>query len=477
MKTKFISLSIVFITAINVFGQIDSKITTIDKMINIYANYYGFCGTVLIEKNGELVLNKGYGYASYELDMPCTDSTKYHISSITKGLTRVLIDKLVNEEKLNLNDKLYKYLPEIGENLGNKIQIKHLLIHQSGLKEKFFDDLNRKTKIENIESLKDTEFAFEPGTKEQYCNLNYYILGILIERISGFDLNSAYNELIFKPLEMNNSSLDNGEKMLKNMAIPHYVNQVNQSDRFIHVYPKPNGKGSAAGGIIMTTKDLLKWVKAYHTNQFNLKVDSFNNPISKYYNKGYDDYRLGWATNEVKRKYAEGDGIGEGFRSLYLFFPEEKLTILYLNNSYYFPSNYNSNMNIIVFDNVVYETANIMLDREYLLPKLPIGEVLIKNMEKGANVNEIISTYKKLKGNVNEYLFNVKQLNRLAYYYMDNNMLSDAYKILELNFSEYPEHWIKEMNASEPLMRCREVVHPVKSYEVCGGVKSSVERY
>ena len=115
--------------AINSIAQVDSKIALIDSMANLYSDYYGFCGTVLIEKNGQILLNKGYGYASYELNVPCTDSTKYHICSITKHFSKLLIDGLVKDKKINLDDKLVKYLPEIGEEKGNKILIKHLIIH------------------------------------------------------------------------------------------------------------------------------------------------------------------------------------------------------------------------------------------------------------------------------------------------------------------------------------------------------------
>ncbi len=447
-------------------GQINKKISTIDSMINIYTHYYGFCGTVLIEKKGKLILNKGYGYSSYELNIPASDSTKYHICSISKGFTRVLIDGLINEDKIKLDDKLFKYLPEIGEKIGNAVQIKHLLIHQSGLEEHFFDPLSRNTKIDNIKSIKDSKLLFEPGSKEEYCNLNYYILGIIIERLTGHELAFEYNEKIFKPLGMTDSYLDNVERMLKNMAVPHYTNQVNQDDMFIHVYPKPNDKGFAAGGIIMTTQDLYKWIKAFHSNKFGLKVDDLRNDNSNNYGKAYENYSLGWETNGIKRRYIEGDGIGEGFRSLYLYFPDDSLTILFLNNSYYFPADYNTNRNYVLFDNVVYRSADIMLDRKFTLPELPVGQLLIEKIKKGNSVDAIVNEYNKLKNDSKSFIFDVKQLNRVAYFYLKNNNLDNAFKIFTLNLSEYPDSWIANDGIGEYFLRKGDRTNAIKYLDI-----------
>ena len=442
MKKTILFVFITLIYANLIFAQIDEKITVIDSMATLYSDYYGLCGTVLIEKNGEILLNKGYGYASYELNIKASDSTKYQINSITKGFTRVVFDHLVNEGKIDYNDKLIKYLPEIGQDKGNKIKIKHLLIHQTGLQEKFFDDISRETRLSQIKEISKLELKFEPGTEEEYCNLNYTILGLIIERVSGYDLASAFGEFIFKPLGMKSASLDNAERMLKNMAIPHYVNQVNQTDKYIHVYPKNNGKGYAAGGIIMTTEDLLKWAKAYHSNVFNLKIENLENNISKRYGKAYDNYSIGWAIDGKTRRYTEVDGIGDGFRSLYLYFPDDNMTIMYLNNSYYFPSDYNSSRNIVLYDNIIYNAANIMLGRPYELPKPTISQILLEEAKKGSKASQLISKYNELLQLKEDYVFDVKQLNRLAYYLMENNRHKDAYEILIFNKQIYPKHWI-----------------------------------
>jgi CubicO group peptidase (beta-lactamase class C family) len=459
-KIIFVNLFGLLIT-INSIAQVDSKIALIDSMTNLYSDYYGFCGTLLIERNGQILLNKGYGYASYELNVPCTDSTMYHICSITKGFSRTLIDKLVKEGKIDLNDKLITYLPEIGEEMGNKILVKHVVMHQSGIPERFFFP-DRNTRLDNIKSISKLDLNFEPGTKREYCNLNYEILGVIIERISGYDLASAFKEEIFKPLGMFNSKLNLVENMTKNMAIPHYVNQVNQAEMFIHVNPKPNDMGFAAGGIIMTTRDLLKWVNAFHLDFFEL---SQKEEMPEYYNNIYGNFSMGWETNGVKRRYAEGDGIGEGSRSLYLYFPDDSLTILYLNNSYYFPSEYNSSRNIVEFDKIVYNSANIMLERGYELPKRPIGEVLIKQLKTGLSIEKVIAEY-LTKSKESDYLFDIKQLNRVAYYLMDNNRNEDALEILNLNLSEYPEHWIANDGMAEYYLRIGDKENAIKYLKI-----------
>jgi CubicO group peptidase (beta-lactamase class C family) len=433
---RILNLILIGLLANNIlFGQINQKISTIDSMINIYTHYYGFCGTVLIEKNGNLILNKGYGFSNYEMNTLDTDSTEYQICSLGKGLTQILIFGLAKEGRINFEDKLYTYLPEIGENIGNSIKLKHLIIHQSGLAEHFFDPTNRKTKIENIKSIKDEKLQFEPGTKENYCNLNYYILDIILERVTGRETYLEIQEKIYNPLGMTGAKFNNAEKMFRNYALPHYVNQVNQGEVFYHVIPKPNDES-----IIMTVYDLSKWIKAWHLDEFKLGKVSLANEVTKNYGKDYGTFSLGWETNNIKRRYAIGDGAGEGFRSLYLFFPDDSLTIIMLNNSYYFPAVY-ANWNMPLFDDIVYKSADIMLDREFSLPKLPVGQVLINNIKKGLTVGEIEDAYYRMKLDTN-YLVDVKQLNKVGYYYLDNNKLNEAHKIFSININEYPDSWI-----------------------------------
>lgn len=445
MKKVSILILFGFLTNNILFGQINQKVLTIDSMINIYTHYYDFCGSVLIEKNGVIILSKGYGYANYGFDIRNNDLTKFQICSLGKELTQLLIYGLVKEGRVNLEDKLYKYLPEIGEDIGNRVKLKHLVIHQSGLPEHFFDPTNRKTKIDNIKSIKDEKLLFEPGTKENYCNFNYYILDIIIERIIGREPSLENQEKIYKPLGMSSTKVDNAETMLKNNAIPHYVNQINQGEVFHHVTPKSNH-----GALVMNVYDLNKWIKAWHFDKFNIGTANYENENTKIYGKAYGSFSLGWEANGKKRRYAEGDGMGEGFRSRYIFFPDDSLTIILLNNSYYFGIDYSG---MPLFDNIVIKSAEIMLELNYTFPKLPVGQFLIDKIKKGYDVSKVKDEYLKLKNDKNKYGFDVKQLNRVGYYYMDNNNLKDAFEIFTLNLSEYPESWIANDGMGECYLR------------------------
>ena len=466
MKKKLTLTLFGFIAFISLYSQVDSKIAQIDNMVNHFTNYYGFCGTVLVENDGEIILNKGYGYASYELNIPVSDSTKFNIASITKWFTRVLIDKLIKEGKLNLNDKLIKYLPEIGEEKGNKILIKHLVTHQSGLKEKYFEPVTRSTNLDRIKSNKDLPMNFEPGIKHEYCNFNYFILGIIIERLTGNDLASAYKENIFKPFELNSAQLDNVENMIKNMAVPHYVNQVNQPDLFIHVYPKSNSRGSAAGGIIINSEDLLKWIHILHSDKLDLKLEKIDKEFPNIYNNVYGNFSTGWEKDGVGRRYVQADGMGEGFRALYIYLPDDGITVILLNNSYFFPAEYITTWNYLLFDEIVYNSVKIILEMDYKLPKLPVGQILINDLEESPDVDELVSKYINLKDKEDEYLFDVKQLNRLAYALMEKDRMTDALKILNLNITEYPEHWIAVDGMAEYFLRTGDKENAIKYLKI-----------
>src|SRR5262249_55095542 len=145
---------------------------------------------VAVVRDGKVVLAKGYGYASVELGVPATADTVYEIGSITKQFTSTAIMMLVEEGKIAVDDKVRKYLPDLPESW-DTITVRHLLTHTSGIKNyTSLPDFQRMSRQETtpadvVKLVSSIPLEFKPGDKMSYCNTGYFLLGMVIEKVSG----------------------------------------------------------------------------------------------------------------------------------------------------------------------------------------------------------------------------------------------------------------------------------------------------
>jgi hypothetical protein len=144
---------------------------------------------VLVAKDGEILYQKGFGFADVEERIPITPETKFRIGSVTKQFTAAAILKLQEDGLLSVNDKLSKFIPDYLR--GDEVTIHHLLTHTSGIhnftsEPEFFKTIMEKVSPEEfVESFKDREFDFDPGDKWLYSNTGYFLLGYIVEKVSG----------------------------------------------------------------------------------------------------------------------------------------------------------------------------------------------------------------------------------------------------------------------------------------------------
>lgn len=206
-------------------GNDETSLAEFKDEVAKYLEKKPFQGTVLIEKNGEIILKQAYGYANAEDKIPNKTDTIYEIGSVTKQFTAVGIMMLVEGGSISLDDTLDKYLPEypyaskitirqllnmtsgIGDFLGNKS-----ILHNLGLDnaEDYFDRRMSKeiTHEELLKYINKEELQFEPGTQYAYSNTNYYLLGMIIEKLSGMSYEEYITANIFKPLGMSSTSFN-----------------------------------------------------------------------------------------------------------------------------------------------------------------------------------------------------------------------------------------------------------------------------
>ncbi len=213
--------------------NIKLKRSELNSYMDKYNDEFLFSGTVSVKKGDDIIFQKGYGFASAEHCVLNTVDTVFKLYSISKQFTAAAVLLLEEKGLLKLSDKLLDYFPKV-TNFNKNITLYHLLTHTSGIFNYSNIELSH-TKIYNlhlsndemISLFKDKTLSFEPGTDYEYCNSGYFLLSLIIEKVSGLSYEEFLNENIFKPLNMNYTYVDEGKKIIKNMATGYYINYRN----------------------------------------------------------------------------------------------------------------------------------------------------------------------------------------------------------------------------------------------------------
>ena len=339
-KIELISSIIIFISliiSVNLQAQEKNKIPGLDNYIsNIFKKLQiGLMpgASVLVSQNGDIIYQKGFGYADIEKKIPITPVTKFKIGSISKQFTAAAILKLQEEGKIKTEDKLSKYIPDFPR--GNEVTIYQLLTHTSGIHDynstPNLDITKPVTPQALLDIIKKLPYDFNPGERYLYNNSGYFILGYIVAKISGKTLGDYLNETFFKPLGMNNTGIYETNKVLNYEAQGYSIKGETVKKADFQEMSWAFGVGS----IYSTTKDLYKWNEAI----FNGKVLSeatlkaaFTQAVLN--SGGKVDYGYGWflSTNRGL-KFIQHSGVSNGFYSYLERQPENKLTVCVLYNS------------------------------------------------------------------------------------------------------------------------------------------------
>lgn len=340
----FISLMLILIlvfTAKNISSNyiMNKKIKAVDSYLKETAKGYGFNGTVLIAKDGKILLNKGYGYADFKNKIRNTSDTEFSIGSITKSITATAIMQLVEKGKLKLTDTLNKYIPDYPR--GKEITIKDLLTHSSGIPDYLNDDImtdkdllhtgfKRSNPIGLIRLFENKSLKFKPGSNYSYSNSGYILLGYIIEKVSGKSYDEYIEENVFNKAGMSTAyyaPLEKIKKMAKPTDVNIYKEQVLKPLPFINYT-----LGFSAGGLCCTANDLYK---------FDMDLQSENSKLLS--KKSIDELFKGHIKIGSNTKYCYGwfvtsngilchSGHTYGYYSSNTIIPKDKIVIILLEN-------------------------------------------------------------------------------------------------------------------------------------------------
>ena len=227
--------------------------------------YRGLPGIAVgVVKDQELVWSKGFGFADLEAKLPMTATTKFRVASNSKLFTAIAIMQLREEGKVGLDDPVVKHLPwfkakPAGDDDG-PITIEQLLSHSSGLQREAGDHWTSyqfPTREEIQRDYSDRQAAFAPSVRWKYSNLAYAVAGLVVEQASGERWADYVERHIFKPLNMQNSSVD---VIVPGLAVP-YGRRMPDGTREILPFVDARGMG-AATGVTSTVEDLAKFISA-----------------------------------------------------------------------------------------------------------------------------------------------------------------------------------------------------------------------
>lgn len=285
-----------------------------------------FNGSVLVAKEGVVYLAEGYGLADENSDAPNERETIYQIGSLTKSFTALAIMQLQEAGKLSVNDPIDKYFPNYPND--SKITIHHLLTHTSGIDKnpisalEFTEqmtlhndimDKNVVTKI--LEMAANKPLIFDPGTKYDYNNHGYSILGAIIESISGLTYGAYIEENICKPLGMYHTGYNESNIPIDGQAIDFYRSYTTNV---------PASYAYAGGGMHASVDDLYKWAQAITSNKL-IDQASTEAMLTPY----LEHYAYGWVVDAHAFMHT---GIINGYRSLLVVDTASDYVIIILSN-------------------------------------------------------------------------------------------------------------------------------------------------
>jgi len=292
--------------------------------------------SVGVIQDGRFVYKKSFGMANLDYDIPITADSKFHICSIAKQFTAACIVLLKMDGKLEIDDDVRKYIPELPD-YGKTITIRHLLYHTSGLRDflqllldtgfSFDSYFNNDDGLKIVIKQKSLDFA--PGEKHSYSNTGYLLLAEIIKRISGKTIREFADERIFKPLGMHDSYFnDDCKAVVKNKVTPYDV-----SGEKIHFFLH-NDEEVGAGNVYSTINDFLKWDANFYDPQVGGQ-DFLDLMLTKGYlnNQEVLDYGFGLYHSFYKNKLTIGHTGGyTGALTNCVRFPDQKTTIIIFFN-------------------------------------------------------------------------------------------------------------------------------------------------
>jgi CubicO group peptidase (beta-lactamase class C family) len=307
----------------------------IDEMLSTYFKPSQPGATVIVSQRGVILFRKAYGLANTETKVPLRPELALRTGSITKQFTAAAIMMLAEQGKLSLADELGSHLPNYPEH-GRHITIENLLTHTSGIRNytelpQFGSLLAKDVSVDDaIAFFKGAPIQFQPGQGFSYSNTNYFLLGAIIEKVSGISYQAFMQQQIFQPLQMHSTEIESAASPVATaIGYTQGRNGINKVPYYSMSWP------FAAGAMRTSVDDLVRWDNAIRIGAL-LRRESWERMAKDFTlsDGSHTGYGYGWFIRKLRGNDAleHGGDIG-GFSADTWRFPKEQMFIAVLANS------------------------------------------------------------------------------------------------------------------------------------------------
>jgi CubicO group peptidase (beta-lactamase class C family) len=302
---------------------------SLDRYLDSLLSAELFHGAVLVARNGEIILAKGYGSSNYDDFTPNTAHTRFRLASVTKQFTALAIMQLAAEGKLRIEDSICGYIDQCPQHW-QSITLRHLLQHTSGIPNytDFLDyeltQMDPATPLQLVDRFRDQNLLFTPGEGYSYGNSGYVLLGVVIERVSGQSYREYLRQHIFEPLGM----VDTGVAYDPEPGSP-----IAKGYQYYATNTRPIDTSTlfSAGAMYASVQDLYLWDQALYTEKLLPKPF-----LDQIFAPGRSQYGFGWKITEQRGHIrASHSGEMDGCRTALLRYPNDQITVIVLSNMLY----------------------------------------------------------------------------------------------------------------------------------------------
>jgi len=426
----------------------------IDSLMDEYARIGEFSGTMVVADREGVIIEKAYGLANREWDIPNSMDTRFRIGSLTKQFTAALVMHLVDDGRLDLDAKLSDVLDWYRKDTGEQVTIRQLLNHTSGIDRsgvpRMIEECGRtgaplkEAVIEYCSG--DLEWA--PGTQFAYNNGGYLILGAVVEEVYGAPYADVLRDIITGPVGLSDTGMDDSRRVMAKRADGY--------DRGPEGLMKPEyveaTLAGPAGGAYSTADDLYRWDRSLYTDA--VLSDEAREQM---FAPGVGPYGFGWFVVDMpvgpdgeSRRVIRHPGQGDGFYSLVWRIPDDEVCVALINN-------------LGMTD--VGGIAQGVLDVVYGdAPKIGMSAVM-RNAIDTQGIGEAREMYFRLRdAEPDRYDFSEEQLNELGYGLLRRGSVPEAVATLALNAEVFPESANAQDSLGEALEHAGDVDGAVKAY-------------
>jgi CubicO group peptidase (beta-lactamase class C family) len=387
--------TLAFLAAAPAYLAADQTTDKVDKLFAAWDKTTTPGATLAVIKDGKIIYERGYGMAKLEDGIANAPDKVFDIGSVSKQFTATCVAMLIREGKVGLEDDIRKYFPEMPA-YEKPITVNHLLHHTSGLRDYntllelagFKPESDSPTVEEALEIIRrQKKLNYTPGEEYSYTNTGFFLLGQIVERVSGKSLNAFAQERIFKPLGMTKTLFqDDHTQIIKDRATGYSQGKKG------YTISMSNWDQTGDGNVYTTVRDLYLWDQAFYTNALGKDLMDMLHTQGVLNSGKKIDYAFGLVVSEYKGLKVVGhSGSWVGFRAAILRFPEQKFSVVVLANlDSINPSRLAAGIADIYLANLIREPAK---EESKKTPTIPVPKAEPVKALNAAALGEYAGTY------------------------------------------------------------------------------------